>query len=249
MKILKKINLIFLFFTSPFLFLTSQSKAQKTIFFSGYNWKIKNATDEKVGPGSNFFDAKNVFIDKNGHLHLQLKKDKISGKWACAEVILQDSLGFGTYQFWVEGHIDKLDKNIVFGLFDYKGFDGFEENDIEFARWGNEKNNNLNYTVYPSQGTSGKSQTFDQEITLKSSYSTHRFLREPNQITFQSFTGFQHGSNVHQIASHIFNEENIILSKTTMPININLWLFKGNPPSDGKDVEIIIRQFKYTSSK
>jgi hypothetical protein len=32
----------------------------------------------------------------------------------------------------------------------------------------------------------------------------------------------------------------------SMPIHMNLWLFKPEGPTDGKSVEIIIHEFKYT---
>ena len=31
-----------------------------------------------------------------------------------------------------------------------------------------------------------------------------------------------------------------------MPVHINLWWFKRLPPKDGQEVEVIIRDFKYT---
>ena len=31
-----------------------------------------------------------------------------------------------------------------------------------------------------------------------------------------------------------------------MPVHINLWLFKGLPPKDRQEVEVIIRDFKFT---
>jgi hypothetical protein len=44
------------------------------------------------------------------------------------------------HQFWVFGRIDKLDPNVVFGLFGYPIAnvepDGTHEIDIEFAKWG-----------------------------------------------------------------------------------------------------------------
>ena len=30
-----------------------------------------------------------------------------------------------------------------------------------------------------------------------------------------------------------------------MPVHINLWLFKGLPPKDGQEVEVIIRDFQF----
>lgn len=58
------------------------------------------------------------------------------GAWQCAEITSTQPLGFGTFQFWVDGPVDQLDKNIVLGLFQYGGTDGINEQDIEFSQFG-----------------------------------------------------------------------------------------------------------------
>ena len=108
----------------------------KTIRFSGYNWKVKSGSHE--GPGPNNWDENNVWVDQGGYLHLKLSKQ--GDRWYCSEVSTEDRLGFGRYQFWVVGRVDRLDPNVVFGLFNYPtpevGPDGTNAIDIEFAKWG-----------------------------------------------------------------------------------------------------------------
>ena len=36
------------------------------------------------------------------------------------------------------------------------------------------------------------------------------------------------------------------ISQQPMPVHINLWLFKGLPPKNGQEVEVIIQGFKFT---
>jgi hypothetical protein len=31
-----------------------------------------------------------------------------------------------------------------------------------------------------------------------------------------------------------------------MPVHLNLWLFKGLPPKDGREVEIVVQAFEFT---
>jgi hypothetical protein len=80
-----------------------------TIHFSGYVWNIRNFTNETVGPGNNYWSAdktKNVWVDRNGFLHLKLTRDeKDPDKWYCAQVETQELLGKGLYQFEVEGRL------------------------------------------------------------------------------------------------------------------------------------------------
>src|SRR5436305_806293 len=64
----------------------------RTISFSGYTWAVKASTG-RVGPGPNYFSdsTNNVWVDTQGRLHLKITK--VGGRWNCAEVINQQSLG------------------------------------------------------------------------------------------------------------------------------------------------------------
>lgn len=116
--------------------------------WSGYNWNV--ADNETVG--SSHYSANNVQVDENGDLHLKISKDK-SGNWSCAQIVSQKSFGFGKYQFWVIGRLDKLDKNVALGLFNFGGPNNTRkktnETDIEISRWGNPNCRIVEYSVKP----------------------------------------------------------------------------------------------------
>jgi hypothetical protein len=109
------------------------SSPAKTIRFAGYEWIVKSGINR--GPGPNNWNENNVWVDQGGYLHLKLTKQ--GNRWYGAEVLSRDRLGFGRYQFWIVGRVDRLDPNVVFGLFNYPtpdvGPDGTNEIDIEFA--------------------------------------------------------------------------------------------------------------------
>ena len=121
-----------------------------TIKFSGHDWQIRPSATNG-GPGPNRWEEKNVSVDASGHLHLKLTER--DGKWYCAELYTRKALGFGLYEFQVVGRLDRLDPNVVFGLFNYPepdvGRDGTNEIDIEFSRWGHPSADIGNYTVWP----------------------------------------------------------------------------------------------------
>ena len=50
-------------------------------------------------------------------LHLTIVNS--GGAWTASELFTTDDLGFGTYQWQVDGPIDVYDKNVVLGLFVY----------------------------------------------------------------------------------------------------------------------------------
>ncbi|MGE0547781.1 MAG: glycoside hydrolase family 16 protein [Kofleriaceae bacterium] len=216
-----------------------------TLRFAGGDWIIKAGTG--MGPGPNTWDPANAWVDSSGALHLKLSY--VNGEWRCAQVISKTNYGFGSYQFQVIGPIDKLDKNVVLGLFDYPAFgvapDGTNEIDIEFARWGSATNPNGNWTVYPTQlGTPPTTHKFN--FALNGSYTTHRFTRTATSVSYESLHGHVDGPG-SQIASWTFapSQPSLLVPQRALPVLFNLWLFQGRPPSDGKPVEIIIKSFKF----
>lgn len=215
-----------------------------TINFSGYNWKIKHSPTAKIGPGPNYWAKQNVWLDAQGFLHLRLIK--YQNKWYCAEVQSVDSFGMGSWQWQIEGRVDLLDKNVVFGLFNYSGNDGFDEMDIEFARWGNASNPNLNYTVWPAQ-TGNSNCSFTQNFSLSGTFSTHRFIRSSNAVVLKSMHGF-YNDDTNLFATATCTSPPKSISQKKMPAFINLWMFQGRVPSNAESVEIIVHEFKYTPS-
>lgn len=224
------------------------ARAASTIQFSGYTWNIRNTGNSAEDPGPNIFSGSNAWVDSNGWLHLKISKNTSTNKWNCAEIYSAQNFGYGTYQWQVEGAIGSLDKNIVLGLFNYSGNDGFDEMDIEFARWGNSSWPNLNYTIYPATGTSGKSDwNYTKNFTLSGgTYTTHRFTRNSNSVVLKSLNGF-YNDDTNLFASATCSSPAWSISTASMPVHMNLWLFDGLAPSDSKEVEIIIHSFKYTA--
>lgn len=200
------------------------------------------------GPGPNAWEENNVWLDARGSLHLRIFER--AGKWSCAEVTLKKRLGFGRYQFQVSGRLDKLDPNVVLGLFNYPtadvGPDGTNEIDIEFAGWGNEKNPIGNYTVWPAVlALRQTSKPFP--FTLATDDTTHRFDWSPAGVKFQSVRGhMDEGGNELASWSYFPDEPARRISQQPMPVHINLWLFQGMSPKNGHGVEIVIHQFKFT---
>lgn len=211
-----------------------------TITFSGQKWQIKNSPNKREAPGNNFWSDNSVWVDGKGYLHLMLRKDPESNKWFCAEISSENKFGNGSYEFWIQGRIDLLDKNVVFGLFNYAGKDYYDEIDIEFSRWGNTQNKNLHYSVYPEEGSSAKIWNSSVEFSLNEPYSIHRLTKSNTSVKFESYYDIQRKNFYTQT----YNSSTI--SKKEMPVYINLWAFQNTPPSDQKEIEIIIQKFIYT---
>lgn len=210
----------------------------KHIIFAGYEWEVKQGRNY---PGKNNWLADNVWLDKEGYLHLRLNYK--GGRWYSAEITSLRCFDYGLYEFQVIGSIDKMDPNVVLGLFVYPGpenVDKENEIDIEFTKWGNPSSTAGSYTVTPAK------QTMYFSVNLTGSYTTQRFTWTRQQILFQSFYGHM-PSSVTEFSRWLYNAEEY-MDKTAVPpvrVHINLWLLSGKPPLDGEEQEIIIRSFRY----
>jgi len=223
----------------------SEEHNRRKIWFSGYEWEVRPYSDTLAGPGPNYFSGSedDVWIDRKGQLHLKItKKD---GRWYCSEVMTKVSLGYGRYIFQTTGSPEKLDKNVVVGLFTWDKDSKYyhREIDIEFAKWGQDEKLNAQYTVQPWE-EAGNIKRF--KIDADAGDTTHVFEWNEDYIFFQSFRG-------HDISPP--SKESIIESwrntGTNIPppgnekVLIDFWLNEGNAPSDGNNAEIVVKAFKF----
>jgi hypothetical protein len=219
-------------------------------------WCVKSGNS--IGPGPNDFDAENVFIDRSGQLHLRIARGA-DGKWRSAEVYSPDSLGYGTFDFQVGSRVDRLDANVVLGLFTYPGgsLDGTQEIDIEFTRWANPANTNLHYTVHPAVPMTSVDNGADVQWVSATAASTHRFTWSAAAVHFQGFASAP-PATAAPTAEWTFapREPARAISKGRWPVHINLWLYRtpsqvksqqAAAPSTFAAVEVIIRDFSYTA--
>jgi hypothetical protein len=74
-----------------------------------------------------------------------------NGQWACAEASLTQSLGYGTYRFFLSD-ISYLSPSVVLDIFtwdDSRSEGLVNELDIELSRWGDPRTRNAQYVVQP----------------------------------------------------------------------------------------------------
>lgn len=215
--------------------------APRMIEFAGYQWTVKDSGSDVVGPGPNHFSdsSKSVWVDSKGRLHLKIRQDG-DGNWQCAEVYLQQSLGYGTYQFKLATDLGDIDPNIVLGLFTYdvSPAQHYREIDIEFARWSVVDNpNNVQYTVQPP-----RSGTY-YEWPLATGYAktTHQFKWAAKKVAFKS------KADDVVLAQWDETRANSIPTPGNEMVHLNLWLNQGQPPMNALPLEVIVSGFSYTA--
>ena len=217
----------------------------QVIHFSGYDWEVR--PDADGGPGPNHWDPSNVRVDTQGRLHLTLTRR--GGLWHCAEVTTLRSFGFGRYQFQVTGALDRLDPNVVLGLFNYPppggGPDGTNEIDIEYSRWGDPAALPASATIYPAHpGPASVSHPFPMPPGLTDT--TQRFLWQSDSVRIQCLRGHR-DDDQQEYAQWTFRPaDHQRLPQKPLPVHINLWLMRGRAPQDGKEVEVIVNRFSFT---
>jgi hypothetical protein len=238
------------------------------ISFAGQNWRVR--TNSMIeGPGPNYFSGSNnnVWVDGTGALHLKITNQ--NGVWKCAELTSNNNYSYGTYVFTVGSNVSAIDRNVVAGMFTWDDNTFFSqansEVDIEFAKWGN-ASDQYTYTTSvqpvkfdnPSVYLERTSQP-SMDISKLTGTSTHAFTWTGSQVTWKSYEGANNGGN--QIAGWSFNNTNqprikyqsgqqsapvVIPSPgSTTKVHINLWLMNGQAPSNGQEVELVVKGFQY----
>ena len=227
------------------LFLCS---SDKRITWSGQQWIVKSG--DNIGPGPNSWSSDNVFVDSDGNLHLQITYNRFNGEWECAALYTVNKISFGTYQWWIDSSLE-FDKNVVLGLFTYGQTDRQNEIDIEFSKWGDaNRATNANYNVYPSDKQYSNTPSFWNIDVLGGggTYTTQRFKWNSRSIEFWAIAGhYNIGREVNVLNNWKFapsDYTNLIPQTSNMKLHMNLWLFRGNAPSNNRPVEVVIRGFQ-----
>ena len=211
------------------------AQAGSSIRFSGYEWEVSESQGKVRGPGPNVFARAGVTLDAKGRLHLAIRK--VGGRWTCAEVALSKSLGYGTYRFTMGSRVDALDRQSVVGLFtwDNDEEDAHRELDFEFSRWADPLRSNAQFVVQPYD-TLGNLVRFELPPLART---VHEFEWLPESAAFSSRT-----PSGKILAEHIFGRG--IPRPGKERALINLWLYQGKPPTDGRPLEVIVESFKFT---
>jgi hypothetical protein len=239
------------------------------MYFSGYSWNFKSSTTS-VGPGPNLFSSSsnNIWKDAQDRLHLKITKE--NNKWKCSELISTKTFGYGTYIFTTDSDLTTFNEKIVFGLFTWNNYSfqtqGNSEVDIEFAKWNNPNDSLvLTYSVQPvwfdnSAPFIERTRKPEMMVSKLKGTCTHMFKWTPDLITWESYEGDSYpGTNL--LASWSYDKNNtprikseggnqsapivIPAPEDSTNVRFNLWLLGGQAPSDNKEVEVVLKSFRF----
>jgi hypothetical protein len=246
-KTLSKILVVWTVFCGALLWTLQCAQAQ-TVTWSGRAWKLTSGHMAGVAPGS----PANVTIDAHGYLHLHIVRQ--DGKWTAAELFTTEDLGFGTYQWIVQGNVYAMDPTTVLGLFTYGpthhiGGDAEDEIDIEFSQWNKTCHGcNADFTVYPATGHRKPKEVSAWEDNFHVSggtLTTARMEWFPDHIVFTLMNGPQPiGKVTDMIKTETYTSGATNIPQVAAPVGINLWCFKQTP---AQDQSVVIRDFEFVA--
>jgi hypothetical protein len=230
---------------STVLLLLNSAQA-RTVHWKGHDWNVTTGGMAGVAPG----DPANIHVDDNGFLRFTIVQR--NGKWTASEMFTSDDMGFGTYQWIVEGNIYDMDKSTVLGLFTYGpadniGVDGEDEIDVEFSQWNRTCGGcNADFTVYPSTGNRrrGGAPSWEDDFFIEGrNLTTARMEWSSEKITFTIMKGIQPiGTTAEVIKTATYSSNTRNIPQEASPVGINLWCFETIP---SREQSVIIRDFQF----
>ena len=213
----------------------SPALVPRFVEFGGQRWEVLDSRGTKQGPGPNLYspDPRDVWVDAKG-LHLRIVAR--DGTWRCSQVVLSKALGYGTYRFELESAVAGLDRRAVLGLFtwDNAETDAHRELDVEVSRWNDPLRSNAQFVVQPYE-TFGNTTRF--ELPPVGTTMAFEWLPETAAFSCRDARGRILAEHTYAHGVPRAGDERAM---------INLWLFEGKPPSDGKAIEVVVRAFRFT---
>jgi hypothetical protein len=210
----------------------------KPLKFSGYDWHVRTIASDRGGM-NNLYDPDNAWIDAAGALHLRIKKR--GSRWTCAEVVLNRSLGYGTYITVVRDTF-QLEPAAVLSLNtfdDWGGEQHFREMDVEVSRWGNAASkNNAQYAVQPFYIPGNLAPFIAPSGTL-----THVLHWESGRASFKTVRGSSDHPGAPVVAEHVFTSQVPTPGKETFQLLFYVVDSEKSPMQ--KETEIVIEKFEY----
>ena len=207
----------------------------KPLRFSGYDWWLSN-TDSDRGGSIHSYRPDNLSVDPKGFLHLRITGQP--NHWSCSEMILQRSLGYGTYAVTVDVP-RHLEPAAVLNIFTWSrtGADvNHREMDINLSRWGNTDGKNVEYIVEPFYVP-----TNVYGLEVKPGLTRFSLRWQPNSATFES-TALE-GTDTRTYPAHTFTGNVPVPGDETLRMNFCEVARAQDPLKNG--VEIVVERFQY----
>jgi hypothetical protein len=217
---------------------TPQLAPTGSLKFSGYDWGVRLIESDKGGM-SNLYDAENAWTDASGALHMQIKKK--SGRWSCAEIFLNRSLGYGTYSVTVRdtSHLEPAANFSMFTFDEWASDEHFRELDVEVSGPGDAANKDSARYVKQPLYMAGNLFAF----AAPSGTLTYVLRWEPGHASFKTFRGRSADGGAQLVSEHEFTSAIPAPGKAVIRLIFYAVASKKNPLQ--KPSEVVVEKFEY----
>lgn len=201
----------------------------RQLTFAGRCWNV--VTGE--GRGNHFLPA-NVVVDARGRLFLGIARQ--SGRWTAAELELAEPAGYGEYGLTLDSP-PGFPANVVLSF----GLAGMEwECAVQLSQWAGRPHNAQFVLQRADEAADDVLETFN--IPSPVGPTRHRIQWTPERLTLGSYDGrsrFLRGPRpLHQARIEV------ALPADGARLRLGCWLYRGDPPADGRDQRVWVRDIQ-----
>ena len=216
---------------------TPQLAPTGSLKFSGYDWSVRTIESDKGGL-SNLYDPENAWTDAKGALHMRITRK--SGKWSCAEIFLNRTLGYGTYSVTVRdtSHLEPAAGFSMFTFDDSDSEDHFREMDVEVGGRDAENKNNARYAIQPIY-IPGNLFTF----AAPAGALTFVLGWESGHATFKTYRGRSASAGAQLVSEHEYTSGVPVPGKAIPRLIFYVAASDKNPMR--KPSEVVVEKFEY----
>lgn len=210
--------------------------APKTLTFSGYDWEVRQQPSERHG--LNDYDARNAWVDNDGHLHLLVTER--DGRWTSADVWITRRLGYGSYSLDLRD-MSQLDPSAAFSIFtwDALGADqNYRELSVDISRWGDPGNMNGQFVVQPETVPANV-----VRFAIPAGPVTHSFRWEPGRVSFKAVRRSGSPRRDGVVAERLFTAGVPATGAENLHLTLLYNRSAARPPS--KEVQVVVEKFAF----
>lgn len=212
----------------------------RTVNLGGYTFETKRSDPYFVDPGPCRFSDSQANVAELTGGGVRLTTANHNDIWTCSEIVLDHSLGYGTYSWQIGNRLDLIDPNAVAAGFIYD--EPGKEFDIEVSRALMPPPNLIQFVVQPYYHDGN----LFRFVLPPSDTTSYRMVWQADHIDFTSWIGPE---------PYPPSPENVIASWTYTGLDIpapgtermrfNLWLYGGYPPVTSAESAMDILSFSY----
>jgi len=210
----------------------------KPVKFSGYDWDVRTIASDRGG-SSHPYRGENAWTDSDGALHLRISK--VSDDWSCAEVVLNRSLGYGTYVLVVRD-TSQFEPATVLSMttFDEWGGDqSYREMDAEVSRWGDATSkSNAQYVIEPYYQPGNVYQ-----FGVPSGKITFSMQWEAGRVKFKTVRGDSRDAAASVVAEHEFTSG--VPSPSQERVQLFFYIVASDKNPLQHENEVVLEKFQY----